>query len=279
MLAAAGEPLVTVGDVVTYHVLEAGVVPFVALVDDRTERTAVDDRVADRVAAATFDREVTATNPAATLTAELLSALRAALDSDETTLVGVDGEEDLATLPAVVAAPANGSVVYGQPGEGWCSCPSRAQHGSGCGRCSPGWTATAGGCSRFSKANHRLFIRGSRQHHCSRDGSTRQGKVDSRSRNRRGRGTTPLHLPRLRDRVRGATPQLPRLRELRYPSFEVGRGVINRRRADKYACAQRPCLGRRSRVSVAVRGAVRSVAVRLDDRTAQATVSLEGHID
>ncbi len=118
MLAAAGEPLVTVGDVVTYHVLEAGVVPFVALVDDRTERTAVDDRVADRVAAATFDREVTATNPAATLTAELLSALRAALDSDETTLVGVDGEEDLATLPAVVAAPANGSVVYGQPGEG-----------------------------------------------------------------------------------------------------------------------------------------------------------------
>jgi uncharacterized protein (UPF0218 family) len=118
MLAAAGEPLVTVGDVVTYHVLEAGVAPSVALVDDRTERTAVDDRVADRIAAASFDREVTVTNPPATLTAELLSALRAALDSNGTTLLGVDGEEDLAAVPAVVAAPAEASVVYGQPGEG-----------------------------------------------------------------------------------------------------------------------------------------------------------------
>ena len=118
MLAAAGEPLVTVGDVVTYHVLEADVRPAVALVDDRTERTAVDNRVAERVAAATFDREVTVTNPAATLTAELLSALRTALDGTGTTLVVVDGEEDLAALPAVVAAPSDAGVVYGQPGEG-----------------------------------------------------------------------------------------------------------------------------------------------------------------
>jgi len=30
----------------------------------------------------------------------------------------VDGEEDLATLPALVAAPRGSSVVYGQPGDG-----------------------------------------------------------------------------------------------------------------------------------------------------------------
>jgi len=118
MLAAAGEPLVTVGDVVTYHVLEAGVRPAVALVDDRTERTAVDDVVADRVGKASFDHEVAVTNPAATLTAELLAALRAAIDRDGSTLITVDGEEDLASLPAVIAAPAGAGVVYGQPGEG-----------------------------------------------------------------------------------------------------------------------------------------------------------------
>lgn len=118
MLEAASEPLVTVGDVVTYHVLEAGVRPAVALVDDRTERTAVEDSIAERVEAAAFGNEMAVTNPAATLTAELVSALVAALSRDETTLVVVDGEEDLATLPAVVVAPATASVVYGQPGEG-----------------------------------------------------------------------------------------------------------------------------------------------------------------
>jgi len=82
--------------------------------------------VADRVAAAAFDREVRVVNPAATLTAELLTALRTALDSNGTTLLGVDGEEDLATLPAVVAASADASVVYGQPGEGMVLVPVSA---------------------------------------------------------------------------------------------------------------------------------------------------------
>jgi uncharacterized protein (UPF0218 family) len=118
LLEDAGEPLVTVGDVVSYHVLEASVQPAVALVDDRTERTAVTERVAERVNGAEFDHEVTVTNPAATLTAELLSALREGVDRAGTTLITVDGEEDLATLPAVVATPTGGSVVYGQPGEG-----------------------------------------------------------------------------------------------------------------------------------------------------------------
>jgi Uncharacterized protein conserved in archaea len=118
LLEDAGESLVTVGDVVTHHILGVGVQPAVALVDDRTERTAVADRVAKRVSEAEFDHEVAVTNPAATLTADLLSALREGIDRAGTTLVTVDGEEDLATLPAVVAAPTGGSVVYGQPGEG-----------------------------------------------------------------------------------------------------------------------------------------------------------------
>ncbi|MFC7133020.1 MULTISPECIES: GTP-dependent dephospho-CoA kinase family protein [Salinibaculum] len=118
LVAAAGEPLVTVGDMVTYHLLKAGYVPDVALVDERTERAEVDAEVWDAITG--FDREVTVANPAATLTAPLLEALRDALDraGDASTLVVVDGEEDLATLPALVAAPDGGSIVYGQPGEG-----------------------------------------------------------------------------------------------------------------------------------------------------------------
>ena len=116
LLADAGDPLVVVGDIVTYHLLEAGRVPYVALVDERTKRTAVDEEV--RAAVRGFDRRIEVENPPATVTAELLTALVTALESAGTTLIDVDGEEDLAALPAILALPEGGCVVYGQPDEG-----------------------------------------------------------------------------------------------------------------------------------------------------------------
>lgn len=120
LLAEATTPLVAVGDVVTYHLLEAGYTPAVALVDERTERSAVDDEIARTIAEYDgFDRTVSVSNPAATLTADLLEVLRSAIvAAEETTLIEVDGEEDLAALPAILVVPEGGCVVYGQPGEG-----------------------------------------------------------------------------------------------------------------------------------------------------------------
>ena len=118
LLEEASHPLVAVGDMVTYHLIQAGTVPDVALVDGKTERTAVEGSV--REGTTGFDRDVAVTNPAATLTADLLTALRDAIDhaSEVSTLLVVEGEEDLAVLPAFVAVPKGASVVYGQPGEG-----------------------------------------------------------------------------------------------------------------------------------------------------------------
>jgi hypothetical protein len=116
LLADAGDPLVAVGDIVTYHLLEAGRVPDVALVDERTKRAEVDEEV--KAAVRGFDRRIEVTNQPATLTEALLSALVEGLNSPETVLIDVDGEEDLAALPAILAVPAEGCVVYGQPDEG-----------------------------------------------------------------------------------------------------------------------------------------------------------------
>jgi hypothetical protein len=120
LLADAGDPVVTVGDVVTYHLLRADRRPDVALVDGLTKREAVDDEIWAAIDG--FDRRVEVPNPAATLSVSLLAELRAAFDrtgADEgTTLLVVEGEEDLAALPAVLAAPDGASVVYGQPDEG-----------------------------------------------------------------------------------------------------------------------------------------------------------------
>lgn len=110
-------PLVTIGDVVTYHFERIGHTPDVAVVDGLTERDAVDDDVA-RTLEASDARPREATNPAATLSESMLRTLREALESAEPTAIDVDGEEDLVALPAIAIAPAGASVVYGQPGEG-----------------------------------------------------------------------------------------------------------------------------------------------------------------
>ncbi|WP_336036133.1 GTP-dependent dephospho-CoA kinase family protein [Halobacterium yunchengense] len=116
LLADAGSPVIAVGDVVTYHLVEAGAPPKVAVVDGKTEREAVSEAVAGGRPDA--DRTVEVESDPATVSVELLEALADAVRADGSTVVSVTGEEDLATLPAVLLAPADASVVYGQPGEG-----------------------------------------------------------------------------------------------------------------------------------------------------------------
>ncbi len=116
LLEAAGRPIVSVGDVVTAHLGRVGYTPQVAIVDDRTEREVVEAGVIeDRPPA---ERVVELANPAATITAELVDAIDAGLAGDEPTRIEVDGEEDLAVLPAILLAPDGATVVYGQPGAG-----------------------------------------------------------------------------------------------------------------------------------------------------------------
>jgi len=117
--AATGDHtrVIAVGDMVTYHLLEAGRHPDVAVIDGKTERETVDEEI--ETALADHDgatRRVA--SPPAELSEELLEALRKAIRGSEPVTIVVDGEEDLATLPALVAAPRGSSVIYGQPGEG-----------------------------------------------------------------------------------------------------------------------------------------------------------------
>ena len=116
LLADEGDPLVAVGDIVTYHLLEAGHRPTVSIVDGKTKRERVERDVLDAIEE--FDGRIDVANPQSTITDDLLEAIATALADPEPTVVVVDGEEDLASLPAVLAVPDGGSVVYGQPEEG-----------------------------------------------------------------------------------------------------------------------------------------------------------------
>lgn len=108
------EWLVTVGDVVTAELLGVGLEPDVAIFDLTVKRSpASEDR--RKIVEDYSVRSVKVENPAGHITTELMNAIRTAQPPLK---IIVDGEEDLATLPAVLFAPNGSAVVYGQPDEG-----------------------------------------------------------------------------------------------------------------------------------------------------------------
>nr|WP_088855671.1 GTP-dependent dephospho-CoA kinase [Thermococcus siculi] len=107
--------VVTVGDVVTENVLKIGIQPSVAIYDHKTKRKDYDpDIETDAVV-------MTVQNPAGTITKALLNAIRKGFGLAERgrrVYIKVNGEEDLAAIPAVLYAPYGSLVLYGQPDEG-----------------------------------------------------------------------------------------------------------------------------------------------------------------
>lgn len=116
--------VVAVGDVTTERLLLAGVVPKLVVVDHKTKRTT--ETTGSDVAVAALVKKgtpvVKVANPAAVITEDLWNAIAAALaaagSGGGSTVLEVDGEEDLAALPAVALAPKGALVCYGQPDQG-----------------------------------------------------------------------------------------------------------------------------------------------------------------
>ena len=106
-----GKRIYSVGDVVTARLIQHRILPDVAVIDGHSMRTPCNR------SPAVFPRCIRVKNSAGTLTDELIEALDLAL-ADPPTLIYVDGEEDLAVIPLVIAAEEGGVVLYGQPGEG-----------------------------------------------------------------------------------------------------------------------------------------------------------------
>ncbi len=106
-----------VGDMTAYYLLEGSVMPDLLVVDMKTKRVHVSSDVLKSLEHDSY-REVKVDNPPATLTDELIDAIRSSLAGTDKVKIIVRGEEDLATLPVILYAPIGSAVVYGQPNEG-----------------------------------------------------------------------------------------------------------------------------------------------------------------
>ena len=107
----AGRTVYSVGDVVTHSLQQNGITPAIAVVDGQTMRSPC--KKIPKIAGTC----IRVKNPPGTITDELIGALTHAVEHTPVTIL-VEGEEDLAVIPLVIAAPQSSIVLYGQPNEG-----------------------------------------------------------------------------------------------------------------------------------------------------------------
>ena len=101
--------LISVGDVVSLNLHKHGIAPQLTIIDNVSMR----DKAMPQEEA--VEKTVYVDNPQGTIAPEAILAVKKALDGREHTHIVVKGEEDLLTLIAVLYAPENAFVVYGQP--------------------------------------------------------------------------------------------------------------------------------------------------------------------
>jgi len=104
--------IISVGDAVSANMMKHGFSLQVLIVDNKIMRDPIQPIAIDA------DQTLHLKNPPGTLTDKAWTVTRKALNGKGRTKVLVDGEEDLLTLVAVLCAPENSFVVYGQPHEG-----------------------------------------------------------------------------------------------------------------------------------------------------------------
>jgi uncharacterized protein (UPF0218 family) len=102
--------IISVGDVVSINLHQNGLHPQISIIDNLSKRNQV-VKPTENHGEQTFN----VNNPQGTITDEAIIAIREALNKNVHTHIVVKGEEDLLTLVAVLYAPADAFVIYGQP--------------------------------------------------------------------------------------------------------------------------------------------------------------------
>ncbi len=104
--------IISVGDVVSENMAKYGIATNLAIVDNRVMRQP------KKPVVLRVNQKMHVRNPPGTITEEAWLSVKEALKQKGPVQIVVDGEEDLLTLVALLHAPLNALVVYGQPYEG-----------------------------------------------------------------------------------------------------------------------------------------------------------------
>ena len=104
--------IISVGDIVSKNLIKNNISPKLLIIDNRVMRKKIEPF------SLKAEKTVYTENPPGTITSEAFETVYEALRASRQTKIVVDGEEDLLALIAILHAPENAIVVYGQPREG-----------------------------------------------------------------------------------------------------------------------------------------------------------------
>jgi len=106
--------IISIGDATTINLLDADIVPEIGIIDNKIERKASKHNIKYNAITLTAD------NPPGTVTDDLWDTINEAFQiaTKSKVLIIVNGEEDLAVIPAALMSGKDSMILYGQPGEG-----------------------------------------------------------------------------------------------------------------------------------------------------------------
>jgi len=113
------EHIVSVGDQVTYTLLKNDIEPIFCVVDFKIKRKHCSNDIKEKIQSFGKKR-VIIKNPPRCISGNLWNVIEAAFDNLEKSSlrIEIDGEEDLAALPAILLAPGDVTIIYGLPNKG-----------------------------------------------------------------------------------------------------------------------------------------------------------------
>ena len=104
--------IISVGDTVSKNLAKNHILPKLSIIDNKCMRKSV------QPTPLATEKTFHVKNPQGTITEEAIAAIQEALQSSQHSKIVVEGEEDLLTLIAIMQAPQDSFVLYGQPHEG-----------------------------------------------------------------------------------------------------------------------------------------------------------------
>jgi cytidyltransferase-like protein len=116
-LSIHSKNVITVGDVTTHNILKQGIKPKLSIIDFKVQRKPTYTHLRELGFEKAQPDSTVINNPGG-ISKSLITEVNSALQKNTNSIVLVEGEEDLAVIPAVLLSPLGTRVLYGQPNEG-----------------------------------------------------------------------------------------------------------------------------------------------------------------
>jgi len=111
--------IVSIGDIVTYTLLENNILPIFCIVDFHTRRGKCSEIIIKKIKSF-GNKSIVIENKAGTISKKLIESIKNEYKKPKigNLRIEIKGEEDLASLPAIYYAPSDVTIIYGLPDKG-----------------------------------------------------------------------------------------------------------------------------------------------------------------